>query len=93
MKLIARYTSTAGFVPAVEMTEERAQRLATQYPDMIVFFVPIPHDWRRDKDGLVFQFWDHCDGPECVRCGLIFCEHCDFELWDSPCGEQTPYLF
>jgi hypothetical protein len=25
------------------------------------------------------------NGPECIRCGLKFCHHCDPFLYDRPC--------
>lgn len=40
------------------------------------------HIWKRDpSDGSVDIFaytsdGDHCNGPQCVKCGYGFCHHC-----------------
>jgi len=56
---------------------------------------PIKHDWQKDKDGCVIHhdLGEYHDGPQCVRCGEIFCRNCEPEKLDEPCEEQTPYLF
>lgn len=56
----------------------------------------IKHDWARNEDGSIDIFRlevGYHNGPECIRCGHIFCEHCRPEDYDEPCDEQTPYLF
>lgn len=52
----------------------------------------VPHAWRRDSSGDIdwgaFQTDIH-EGPECERCGMVFCENCEFpnfpEWLTEPC--------
>lgn len=82
-------------VQSVMMDEDRAQRLAEENPDVIVFVAPLLHDWVKDENGdtKYFEYGDYHGGPECARCGDVFCQHCFPKKLTEPCPDQTHYLF
>lgn len=46
------------------------------------------HDWVLNEHGDI-DFWrlaeGYHNGPECIRCGQTFCEHCSPECYNEEC--------
>lgn len=49
------------------------------------------HKWHVNKYGNIDEFAvgiGYHNGPECVRCGKSFCQHCNPECYDEPCTAE-----
>lgn len=57
----------------------------------------IPHEWEMDAEDPNYvayhELGDYHGGPRCIRCEMVFCQHCHPRIWRDVCGEQDVQLF
>jgi len=50
------------------------------------------HEWKKDSDGNIDEFamsYGNHNGPECVKCGYDYCQHCKSEFDVPKCTKQA----
>lgn len=54
------------------------------------------HDFVRDSQGRI-DVWQmdygYHNGPRCIRCDEVWCEHCDRDIYDEECPNGQLELF